>query len=453
MQLKRRSMLKMMGLTGAALMTNRTHGAYKSSAHGTWWRGNLHMHTYWSDGRCFPEIAVDIYKNQLGYDFLALSDHNVFADQHDVWRKVVEVSKGWPPAVSKDQLDIYLKSAYGKQAQTRTDVNGETEVRLRPFFETKKLFDEPGRFLLMPGCEITQDLTEHDHINVHVNYVNLPDVIPSVKGGPLVKRVNDATPAELIAQNVMEVEALQRKLKLPTMLMLNHPQWRYLDVQPFDLITNPDVRFFEVCNGGSAFKPLDENPVDSNDYFWDTVNAFRAIKGLPLIYGTGSDDTHNYYDVDNVKKGRVGIDYIVVRSDSLTSAALLGAMHHGDFFASTGASFDNIEFSRAKRTLEVKVLPTEGVGYKIHFITTKKNFSHSTSVVEVPAVRGHGKRQVTVYSKEIGKIVKSVEGLSASYTMAADDLYVRAKIESSRPSAYDGHFHPKVEVAWSQPFA
>jgi len=44
-----------------------------------WWKGNLHTHTLWSDGDDFPEMVVDWYKSR-GYDFLALSDHNVLQE-------------------------------------------------------------------------------------------------------------------------------------------------------------------------------------------------------------------------------------------------------------------------------------------------------------------------------------------------------------------------------------
>ena len=57
-----------------------------------------------------------------------------------------------------------------------------------------------------------------------------------------------------------------------------------------------------------------------------------------------------------------------------------------------------------------------------------------------------------MYSDDIGSTAKLVEGTEASYRMAADDLYVRAKIESSVPSGYTRHFHPDVQVAWTQPW-
>src|SRR5262245_54452768 len=44
-----------------------------------YWKGNLHTHSLWSDGDDFPEMIADWYK-QRGYDFLALSDHNILAE-------------------------------------------------------------------------------------------------------------------------------------------------------------------------------------------------------------------------------------------------------------------------------------------------------------------------------------------------------------------------------------
>ncbi len=43
-----------------------------------WWKGNLHTHTLWSDGNDFPEMVAAWYVEH-GYNFLALSDHNVLS--------------------------------------------------------------------------------------------------------------------------------------------------------------------------------------------------------------------------------------------------------------------------------------------------------------------------------------------------------------------------------------
>ena len=61
-----------------------------------WYRGMLHMHSHWSDGRALPEQAVAAYKD-AGYNFIALSDHNRFQDNPDKWMAVGNgKEKGWP---------------------------------------------------------------------------------------------------------------------------------------------------------------------------------------------------------------------------------------------------------------------------------------------------------------------------------------------------------------------
>src|SRR5438132_1176146 len=44
-----------------------------------WWKGNLHTHSFWSDGDDFPEMIADWYKRH-GYQFLSLTDHNVLSE-------------------------------------------------------------------------------------------------------------------------------------------------------------------------------------------------------------------------------------------------------------------------------------------------------------------------------------------------------------------------------------
>ena len=61
-----------------------------------WYKGNLHTHSLWSDGDDFPEMIADWYKSE-GYDFLALSDHNVLSD-HERWMPLREVRKRRTPA-------------------------------------------------------------------------------------------------------------------------------------------------------------------------------------------------------------------------------------------------------------------------------------------------------------------------------------------------------------------
>ena len=44
-----------------------------------WWKGNIHTHSFWSDGSDFPEMICEWYRTR-NYNFLALSDHNVLSE-------------------------------------------------------------------------------------------------------------------------------------------------------------------------------------------------------------------------------------------------------------------------------------------------------------------------------------------------------------------------------------
>ena len=55
-----------------------------------WYKGNLHTHSFWSDGDEFPEIILDWYKSH-DYQFIALSDHNTIS-MEEKWIQVREDS-------------------------------------------------------------------------------------------------------------------------------------------------------------------------------------------------------------------------------------------------------------------------------------------------------------------------------------------------------------------------
>lgn len=75
-----------MRLTVATVATALLAGcAPAPTQKGGWWKGNLHTHSFWSDGDEFPETIMDWYKSR-GYHFAALSDHNRIAEGHRAHR-------------------------------------------------------------------------------------------------------------------------------------------------------------------------------------------------------------------------------------------------------------------------------------------------------------------------------------------------------------------------------
>ncbi|MCA1808193.1 MAG: hypothetical protein LC725_01840 [Lentisphaerae bacterium] len=147
-----------------------------------WLRGQLHSHTYWSDGYGFPEQAIDAYKRR-GHDFLSITDHNRFADDKDFWRGVVarNEKEKWPADISQKIFNKYVQT-FGKDwVETKTEGN-VTSVRLKTYAELKENFEDLGKFILLPGVKSTQRIKKYD---VHMNDINLPVLLPCIKGADL----------------------------------------------------------------------------------------------------------------------------------------------------------------------------------------------------------------------------------------------------------------------------
>lgn len=442
------------GLSGC-----RTH----SESASRWYKGMLHAHSLWSDGRVLPEQAVKVYKN-AGYDFFALTEHNRIAVDSGRWFPVGPEKPGWPPKVVTESVYEVFRRDF-PDADVRT-LNGKREVRLATYKELCARFNEPGRFLFLPGCEITTRVTDvkgrvHD---LHMNYVGLEGIPKFLQNEPMCSKRPGNIISDEMAVAAAETEALAASEgSAPYVFFLNHPQWRYYDILPQDVIDAPSVRFFELCNNGSTFEPDPLLPQDGldNDRFWDVVNAVRATKGQPLLYAVASDDTHSYPGCGMRQKSFcVGDGWISVRASSLAKDSLINAMHRGEFYASSGVDFEDIDFDAKTGRLSVEIPAKKGVAYTVRFITTKRTARlDPVRTVKIAAAGKKPARDVPVYSDEIGAVAKTVsfakgERAAASYTLAADDLYVRARVESDEPSVYKrkNRMHPFVKMGWTQPY-
>src|SRR5437899_3432166 len=72
-----------MAVTGIAMLFLAVASSALASEPISWWKGNLHTHTLWSDGDDYPEMVVEWYKTN-GYHFVVLSDHNI-TQQGEKW--------------------------------------------------------------------------------------------------------------------------------------------------------------------------------------------------------------------------------------------------------------------------------------------------------------------------------------------------------------------------------
>jgi hypothetical protein len=98
--------------------------------------------------------------------------------------------------------------------------------------------------------------------------------------------------------------------------------------------------------------------------------------------------------------------------------------------------------------LDVAVEPEPGVSYTIDFIGTRSNFNRASQPMRDAA--GKEIRATRHYSDDVGVTLKTVHGDRASYRFGHDELYVRARVTSSRH-----HPNPSelgdFERAWVQP--
>ncbi len=429
-----------------------------------WYRGMLHMHTHWSDGRALPEQAVAAYKDS-GYDFIALSDHNRFQDNPDKWIAVGDgTEKGWPPKVVHPKCYKAYVKRFGN-GMVREN-GGKTEVRLATYQELKKMFEEPGKFLMLPGVEITTDAKATGMAYaMHMNVIGIDDIIDRAKTASLIESLPKHTVASVIRETREMSEALaQTRGNPPFICMVNHPSWLFYDVGAQDIIDNSEIRYFEVCNNGSEWPvPKELDGEWYQDHIWDAVLAYRVTHGQQLLYGFGSDDTHFYPGSGLANPYVFGDGYIMVRADELSQKALFDAFHRGDFYASSELDLEDVSFDRATGTLNVSVPATPGVKYWIRFISTEKGTPlDPVSHVEIPATKAHRNlaRKVPIYADGIGATVKLVEGkrgerLEASYTLVSKDLYVRARVESDAATQFRNRrrLHPDHHTAWTQPYS
>jgi hypothetical protein len=134
----------------------------------------------------------------------------------------------------------------------------------------------------------------------------------------------------------------------------------------------------------------------------------------------------------------------MVRSATLSPGSLMAAMKRGDFYASTGVALSDLSREGSRLSLAVQAQP--GVSYTIQFVGTRRGYDTASVAVRdsagVPVTRR--------YSGDIGEVLAEVSGPVATYTMRGDEIYIRARVRSSKTKA-NPSYPGEVEMAWTQP--
>lgn len=424
------SMVRLAIIAGfLAMACNSARGAEpEQPSSKTWWRGNIHTHSLWSDGDDFPEMIADWYRRN-GYDFLAISDHNTLSEG-ERWMKHREIVKRG----GKDALAKYLDRFGDDWVETRGTPGEESyEVRLQPLEKFRKLLERPGEFLMIQGEEISD---KAEGVPVHMGATNLVEAIQPMGG---------RTVAEAMDNNLRAAEDQAKRTGREILVHLNHPNFYYA-VTAEDLASVLRERFVEVYNGHSEVHHLGDAEHARVERIWDIANTLRIDQlGAPPLFGVATDDSHDYHGEKGSTPGR---GWIMVHAPKLEAETLIRAIQAGDLYASSGVTLKSVKFDEGNKSLQIEIAPEEGVSYTTQFIGTRVGYDPKSE----PVIGKDGKplRTTRIYSDDIGKVLATVDGIAPAYTLTGDELYVRAVVTSSKPH-HDPSFTDQRQQAWTQP--
>ena len=136
----------------------------------------------------------------------------------------------------------------------------------------------------------------------------------------------------------------------------------------------------------------------------------------------------------------------MVRSKYLTPEHLIRSMEVGDFYASSGVNVNEIHHDA--KGIQLMIDAEADVHYTTYFIGTLNDFDPAHEPLR--AGNGDPVRVTHRYSDSVGMVLAKVNGHTPSYTFNGDEIYVRAKVVSTKRMK-NPYKEGEVECAWIQP--
>ncbi|UCG28266.1 MAG: hypothetical protein JSV24_02580, partial [Bacteroidales bacterium] len=264
--------------------------------------------------------------------------------------------------------------------------------------------------LILQAEEISDS---YDGKPVHMNAVNLRFLIPPQHGSSVTETINNTSAA---------IKSQEESLNRPLFYFINHPNFGWAMTWQ-NLAQAVGFEFFEVYNGHPSVRNYGDSLHQCTEDQWDKANIERLTKGIPVLMGVATDDAHNYHEI-GTDKANPGRGWVMVRAGSLENDMIIRALKTGDFYSSTGVILE--DFKRTPKSYSLKIRKTPGVQYTTRFIGCRK-----------------GDNKVELFDE--------IEGTVAKYRFKGDELFIRAKVVSSKPKSNPFN-EGDVEVAWLQPF-
>src|SRR5436309_6924490 len=215
-------------VTGGVVMLSALARAAEATVSASWYKGAVHAHANWGVPQLpttSPDVVVRWYREH-NFNFVAVTDLNYYT----------------------------------------------------PHGGLKALFDAPGRFLVVPGTELSKDPIQPGN--------KIVDTIGIGVNGPAELPTGDSVAGVLDE----EAKSIRAAGGLP---IAAHPNLTYA-LTPKDLIASDKVsspRFFEVWNTEPGMNNLGGGGKPSTEQIWD-----RVLSSGRVMYGTAVDDSHHFYE-------------------------------------------------------------------------------------------------------------------------------------------------------------
>jgi hypothetical protein len=367
--------------------------------------------------------SSDTHIQRWAEAFGAMSDNRLRNDFYRIQQEIASIIMKVKKCVER----------FGKEWVEMRTTNGLPQVRLKTLTDFDRLLNERNRFLIVPSEELSAQARLRP---IHINATNLRQPIKPESGSNVT---------EVIQRNVDAILEQRRRTGQAMFPHVNHPNFGWA-ITAEELMPVRGFRFFEVYNGHPSVHNEGDTNHASVERMWDISLAFRLSRlNLGPLYGLAVDDSHNYHQQSR-SKSNPGRGWVMVHAPRLSAEAIVAAMEDGDFYASTGVTLKQIR--RTDRALDIEIDAEPGVTYTTHFIGTLKGFDPSSRPGPRPT---NSIFAVTrLYSEEIGTVLAVAAGSTVRYTAEGDELYVRAKIISSRAKA-NPYAEGEKESAWVQP--
>ena len=227
-------------------------------------------------------------------------------------------------------------------------------------------------------------------------------------GKPVHANQIGATKVVMPMRTGVQLDVLQKDVNLireaGALAQINHPNFGW-SLTGADLAAVKNANFVEIWNGHPQVNNLGGGGVASAETMWD-----EALTAGNRLFAIADDDAHHFIvnRLADPTAAAPGRGWIYVRAASLSQADILAAMAKGDFYASNGVEFTDIQAGATGLTVTIKADPISN--YRIEFV-------------------GAG-----------GKVLAESTDVKATYTFKPGDVYVRARV-----------FESNGKRAWTQP--